>query len=122
MALDPSLSKEAYCYLTTTGRVSGEPHTIEIWFALVESTLYLLAGNHRSDWVLNLRRKPGVIVRLRDTTYDAAARIVTEPAEDALARRLLLEKYTGGYGGDLTAWSRTALPVAIDVRSALTHT
>ncbi len=25
---------EDVCYLTTTGRISGHPHTIEIWFAL----------------------------------------------------------------------------------------
>ena len=25
---------EQYCYLTTTGRVSGRPHEIEIWFAV----------------------------------------------------------------------------------------
>jgi hypothetical protein len=26
-------ASQAFCYLTTTGRVSGRPHTIEIWFA-----------------------------------------------------------------------------------------
>lgn len=30
--LDPKLADEDYCYLTTTGRVSGKPHTVEIWF------------------------------------------------------------------------------------------
>jgi len=116
MPLDPTLALESYCYLTTAGRVTGNPHTIEIWFALVDNTLYLLAGGHRSDWVLNLRRQPNVSVRLRDTTYDATARLVTDPAEDALARRLLLAKYAT-YGGDLTGWGRTALPVALDISS-----
>src|ERR1051325_2737939 len=32
------------CYLTTTGRTSGNPHTIEIWFALHGDRVYLLAG------------------------------------------------------------------------------
>jgi hypothetical protein len=36
------------CYLTTTGRVSGRPHTIEIWFALQDRTLYVLSGWRRS--------------------------------------------------------------------------
>jgi hypothetical protein len=35
--------------------------------------------------------------------------------EDALARHLLLEKYSPAYSGDLTGWGRTALPVAIDL-------
>jgi hypothetical protein len=32
-----------------------------------------------------------------------------------LARRLLFEKYTPRYSGDLTSWAKTALPVAIDL-------
>src|SRR5690606_17915662 len=32
MPLDDGLAAEPYCYLTTTGRVTGRPHTIEIWF------------------------------------------------------------------------------------------
>ena len=35
---------EDYCYLTTTGRVSGEPREIEIWFGLAGDTLYMLSG------------------------------------------------------------------------------
>jgi len=35
---------EDFCHLTTTGRNSGRPHTIEIWFALHGQTLYMLAG------------------------------------------------------------------------------
>ncbi|HYJ70971.1 MAG TPA: nitroreductase/quinone reductase family protein [Actinomycetota bacterium] len=56
---------QPYCYLTTTGRVSGRPHTIEIWFALQDRTLYVLSGGgDRSDWVRNLLRHPEVSVRL----------------------------------------------------------
>ncbi len=29
-----SLATENYCYLTTIGRVSGNPHEIEIWFGM----------------------------------------------------------------------------------------
>ena len=64
-----------YCYLTTRGRVSGAPHEIEIWFALVESRLYLLAGGRdSSDWVRNLQATPEVSVRLRDVVHPGRAR------------------------------------------------
>jgi hypothetical protein len=57
------LSAESFCYLTTTGRVSGEPREIEIWFGLEGETLYMLSGGReRSDWVKNLRREPAVRV------------------------------------------------------------
>ena len=110
---------EQYCYLTTTGRVSGLARTIEIWFGLVthenEATAYLLAGSgEAAQWVRNLRREPRVRLRIGERDVEASARVVTDPTEDALARRLLLEKYQSGYGSDLSGWGRTALPVAVD--------
>jgi deazaflavin-dependent oxidoreductase (nitroreductase family) len=117
MTPDPSLASEQYAYLTTTGRVTGRPHTIEIWFALENGTVYMMAGGGgRSDWVRNLRRNPEVGLRIRDQRFTGRARVISPTArEDALARRLLVSKYANtGYGGDLSGWGRTALPVAID--------
>ena len=65
----PRLSAEEYCYLTTTGRVSGRPHTIEIWFGVNGSTLYLLSGSQKSDWVKNLLKEPAVTVRIAKYTF-----------------------------------------------------
>ena len=87
-----------FCYLTTSGRVSGRPHTIEIWFALADRTLYLLSGGRdRSDWVRNLLADPDVNVRIgrRDAPALAARARVVAPGsdEDELARRLVTGKY-----------------------------
>jgi deazaflavin-dependent oxidoreductase (nitroreductase family) len=116
-ALDPTLGDEDYCYLATTGRVSGQPRTIEIWFGLEGTTLYMLSGGReRSNWVRNLKREPAVSVRIRDVVLRGQARIVDETsAEDELARRLLVDKYESRYGGDLSDWRETALPVAVDL-------
>ena len=116
MAVDPSLASESYCYLTTTGRMSGEPREIEIWFGLDGDTLYMLSGGRdRSDWVKNLIREPRVRVRIADRSFEGQARIVSAEDEDARARHLLLQKYSAGYGGDLSEWGQTALPVAVDL-------
>jgi deazaflavin-dependent oxidoreductase (nitroreductase family) len=111
---------QPFCYLTTAGRVSGRPHTIEIWFALRDRTLYLLSGGgDRSDWVRNLLRRPEVTVRLgrRDAAELPGRARVVEPGsdEDELARRLVVAKYQPTYGGDLSGWRRSALPVAVDL-------
>jgi hypothetical protein len=45
VTLDSALGEEDFCYLTTVGRVTGRPHTIEIWFAREGSTLYMLSGS-----------------------------------------------------------------------------
>ena len=105
-----------FCYVTTTGRRSGSPHTIEIWFALHEGVVYLLSGGGEgSDWVRNLREHPTVGLRVGDRDLICQARLVEDPGEDDLARRLLFEKYTPRDQDDLREWSRTALPVAIDL-------
>ena len=115
MALDPGLGEEQYCYLTTTGRVSGRPREIEIWFALDGPTLYMLAGGGgRADWVRNLIAEPRVSVRLGDATLAGSARVVAEPDEDAWARRLVHGKYASG-SDDMLRWRDHALPVAIDL-------
>jgi deazaflavin-dependent oxidoreductase (nitroreductase family) len=115
--LDPGLGAKDYCYLTTIGRVSGEPREIEIWFGLSGTTIYILSqGRDRSNWVRNLIRTPEVLVRIGYRKFEGTARIVDDGDEDAMARQLLLDKYSAGYSGDLTAWGRDSLPVAVDLK------
>jgi deazaflavin-dependent oxidoreductase (nitroreductase family) len=112
-----ALADEDFCYLTTTGRVMGRPHEIEIWFSLVPETrtLYMLSGGRdRSDWVKNLRRNPEVMVRIAGEVFSGRAREARDAEEDELARRLLVEKYESS-PGRLQNWRRTALPVAVDL-------
>lgn len=115
-AADETLAASEYCYLTTSGRITGRPHRIEIWFALHEGVVYLLAGDgERADWVRNLLVSTDVVLEIGDRRRTLRARAVPPSTdEDALARRLLVEKYQPGYGEDLSEWGCTALPVAID--------
>jgi deazaflavin-dependent oxidoreductase (nitroreductase family) len=112
------LGGEEYCYVTTTGRVSGRPHKIEIWFSLNNSTLYLLSGGmDRSDWVKNMRANPSVVVRIGNRTFAGVARFVLDALEETQARHMLATKYQGWREGrKLSGWARTALPVAIDLK------
>jgi len=112
-----ALAEEDYCYLTTRGRVTGRPHEIEIWFALVPEaqTLYMLSGGgDRSDWVKNVRRDPEVEVSIADERLRGRAREARDTEEDELARRLLVEKYESS-PGRLENWRRRALPVVVDL-------
>ena len=110
------LAREEYCYLTTSGRISGRPHEIEIWFGIQNSTLYLLSGSPSSDWVKNLRKNPAVSVRIADHTFPGKARPVQDQVEDSTARFLVAEKYQEWEEGKtLSEWARSALPIAIDL-------
>ena len=110
------LVDEDFCYLTTTGRVTGKPHTIEIWFALEGRTLYMLAGSReKADWVRNIQQLPQVGMRIGPHQTSATGRIVTDAHEDTLARRLVVDKYSSRTSDDLTEWGETALPVAVEL-------
>jgi len=104
--------------LTTVGRSSGRPHTIEIWFAHRAPTIYVLSGGgDRSDWVRNLLRTPEVAVSAGTRRYAGVARLVTDPDEERLARDAVHDKYAPGYGADLTRWRESALLIAVDLES-----
>jgi deazaflavin-dependent oxidoreductase (nitroreductase family) len=112
------LADENFAYLTTTGRRTGRPHTIELWFALRDRRVYFLAGGgNGADWVKNLRHTSTVRLRIGTRSIDAKARVVRAgTTEDTLARELLDGKYQGWREGKrLSSWARTALPVAIDL-------
>jgi deazaflavin-dependent oxidoreductase (nitroreductase family) len=117
------LGGEQYCYLTTTGRRTGQPHEIEIWFAAVGDTIYLMNGSTRrppglSDWVRNLQANPSVRVRIRDEGFIGEARVVAfDSAEHDRARDVLVTKYATKED-DLSRWRATAFPVAITLRPA----
>ena len=53
---------ENFLYLTTTGRASGLPRGIEIWFALstLAGTTSSRGAREESGWVKNLRNEPRV--------------------------------------------------------------
>lgn len=113
-----------FCYLITTGRVSGKTHEVEMWFAAhpsdaLPSTIYCLSGGRdRSDWVLNIRAHPAMRVRINGTTYAAQGEIVEGATEDPRAREALSAKYYNWREGPLpNSWARESLPVAIRLES-----
>lgn len=110
------LKNEDYCYLTTTGRKSGNPHEIEIWFGINNASLYLLSGGgEKSDWVKNLLANPNVTVRIAKHSFNGVARIVSEDKESRMARHMLAGKYQEWHEGEsLSEWGRTAWVVGIE--------
>ena len=122
MPFPPGCEDEDYCDLTTIGRVSGSPRTIEIWFALAADTIYVLSGGgHDAHWVKNLTRDQRVEVNLGGSSRHGRARIISSSDEDVRARRLLLEKYRprapryrNRWGGDIERWGAASVAVAVD--------
>jgi deazaflavin-dependent oxidoreductase (nitroreductase family) len=86
-----------FLYLTTTGRISGQPREIEIWFTERGGRFYLIAEHReRANWVRNIQAQPRVKVRVGDGQFDATARIVhddREPELTAAVKALFHAKY-----------------------------
>lgn len=111
---------EEDAFLTTRGRVSGEPHEVDLYFGAEGETIYFLAGSGaESDWVKNVVASPQVSVRIGGKTFRGAARVLGPGEEEAHVRRLLAAKYERWQEGKpLSSWARTALPAAVEVVEA----
>jgi deazaflavin-dependent oxidoreductase (nitroreductase family) len=113
-----------YLYLTTTGRLSGRPRRIEIWFTRREGRYYLVAEHgRRAQWVQNLLADPAVRARVGARSFRARARVVDRRAERELVgavRRRSEAKYGWGDGlvVELSPARRGALSPSPRPRSA----
>lgn len=119
MVLAAAAAGLEFCYVTTTGRTTGMPHRIEIWFAAhpERDTIYVLSGGgDRADWVRNLVSSPRCNVEIGYVAYVGDARLIDRTDEDEPARTLVHDKYA--HGDDLTSWRATALSIAIDLMAA----
>jgi deazaflavin-dependent oxidoreductase (nitroreductase family) len=77
-----------FLYLTTTGRKSGKPHQIEIWFVEYQGSCYLVNEGGNGDWVKNIRSSPAVTFSVgtrHDEPIDGTGRVVDPAAEPELA-------------------------------------
>ncbi len=91
--LDPYVDTEC-CDLGTVGRRSGKVHEVEIWFGVVDDTLYLISGNGAgADWYRNALAHPSVTVRIDGVTRSGLARPVVDAAERRRVGELMGAKY-----------------------------
>jgi deazaflavin-dependent oxidoreductase (nitroreductase family) len=106
------------CDIVTVGRVSGEPHEIEIWFGVLDGAMYLISGNGPgADWYRNMLAHPEVVVKIAGEEHVGRARDVTDPEERQRCGDLMGAKYV--WGGDpsigltYTAWCYDVPAIAI---------
>lgn len=92
------------CRVVTTGRASGEPHQVTVWFALDGSTVYILSRHGEdADWVRNVAADPVVQLVCRRTAYRGTAEVVRDPAQARRGRQAMYDKYSPKHRG-LEAW------------------
>jgi deazaflavin-dependent oxidoreductase (nitroreductase family) len=94
--------KDEFLYLTTTGRKSGLPHEIEIWFVAHNGCYYLCAEHYeRTHWVQNILHNPVVSFYVDGRHHQGTGRTIdreTEPELGAAVAGLFDSKYQWSEG------------------------
>ncbi|HET9222110.1 MAG TPA: nitroreductase/quinone reductase family protein [Roseiflexaceae bacterium] len=97
------------CDITTTGRTSGQPRRIEIWYFVVGERVYLTGTPGRRDWYANLLAHPRLIFHVKQGAQaDLPARAVpiTDPAErrQIMGEVMRSNSWFRSQSFDLDAW------------------
>ena len=79
-----ALANDLIIDITTTGRASGEPRRLEIWYHVVDGRYYITGRPGPRSWYANLLANPQLTFHLKQSTQadlPATARPVTDPEE-----------------------------------------
>src|SRR5438445_386927 len=96
------LAGVAIVRLTTIGRRTRRPRTVELWFAYHEGHIYLL-GHPESNWVKNVSANPRVTLEMDDVTFEGAARLVDSKRTQVYTlfeRKYGADQVSYWYGGE----------------------
>lgn len=67
--------------LTTLGRTTGLPRTVEIWFVTVDGVVYVTGTPGPRGWLANVRADGRVTVTYRGSEHASYATELTDPTE-----------------------------------------
>lgn len=80
--------------LTTTGRRSGRPRTVEIWWFRVDGRFVITGTPGRRDWLANVRADPRVTIDVDGYQVSAT---VTPVTDEDFRRRVFTNPMTSWY-------------------------
>ncbi|HEY7294437.1 MAG TPA: nitroreductase/quinone reductase family protein [Dehalococcoidia bacterium] len=86
-----ALARDRTIDITTTGRRSGRPRRLEIWFHNLDGAIYITGLPGRRSWYANLLAQPAFTFHLKGSVnadLPAHARAITDPQE----RRTILTR------------------------------
>jgi deazaflavin-dependent oxidoreductase (nitroreductase family) len=85
-----------FIHLTSTGRKTGKPHTVELWFAVSDGKVYLSHEGQETDWMRNMKKNAQVIFEIGGKNFGGKARYLDDLENEAwTAKVALYEKYYG---------------------------
>ena len=88
-AILAALDRDLTIDITTTGRKSGEPRRIEIWYKRVDGKTYITGTPGTRDWYANMLAEPRIIFHLKES-LQADLGATVRPIIDAAERGPIL--------------------------------
>ena len=86
------VAREKFIYLTTRGRKTGKPHTVELWFAAAGKKVYLSHEGAYTDWMRNIPDDSRVEFKIGKTQFEGNARIAEGGEAFELGKHALYRK------------------------------
>jgi SAM-dependent methyltransferase len=91
----PETRSQQTLRLITRGRLTGLPHIAELRYICLDESFFVLAGNARSDWVLNALAAGNARANIGETVYEVTPK-VQSPAEKQRVFESFRRKYGSG--------------------------
>ncbi len=110
------VKSEKFIHLTTRGRRTGRPHTVELWFAVGDGKVYLSHEGEETDWMKNIKRNAEVSFEIGGKNFTGNAHHIEDYTEEAgSAKATLYEKYYGKAANDVIEdWFSLSRLIAIE--------
>jgi len=91
-----NVASEKFIHLTSTGRKTGKPRMVELWFAFNGGKVYLSHEGEETDWMRNIKKNEQVTFEIAGKSFTGKARYLKDSEDKAwIARVALYEKYYG---------------------------
>ena len=110
-----------FIHPTSTGRRTGKPHTVELWFAVNDGKVYLSHEGEETDWMRNIKKNACVLFEISGRNFTGRARYLNDLEDEAwTAKVALYEKYYGKASKEVIEdWFSLSKLLLIDAVSGL---
>ena len=109
--LEKALANDLVIDITTTGRASGAPRTVEIWFHRIDGRYYITGWPGRRGWYANLLEDPRFVITFTRSSNLALAAVAYPITAPALRRRIIdavFEIEGGRDHGEIGEWLQSS--------------
>jgi deazaflavin-dependent oxidoreductase (nitroreductase family) len=83
-------------HLTTRGRKTGRPHSVELWFAASDGEVFLSHEGEETDWMKNIKQNGEVSFEIGGENFAGKSHYIDEGSDEVWRCKVALyEKYYG---------------------------